>query len=77
MNAQPLSLPQATYLVAEREVVTRVRSKAFVISTLILLIGIIAGIIAMNFFSERETTTEVAAPDTVSAQLAEIDGVEV
>ena len=30
---------QATYLVAEREVVTRVRSKAFVISTLILLIG--------------------------------------
>src|SRR5690606_10030727 len=40
MNAQPLSLPQATYLVAEREVTTRVRSKAFIISTLILLIGI-------------------------------------
>ena len=40
-----------------------------------MLIGIIAGIIAMNFFSERETTTEVATPDTVSAQLAEIDGV--
>jgi len=77
MNAQPLSLPQATYLVAEREVTTRVRSKAFVISTLILLIGIIVGIVAMNFFANREESTTVAATGEIAATLSDLPGVEI
>lgn len=77
MNAKPLSLPQATYLVAEREVTTRVRSKAFIISTLILLIGIVVGIIAMNFFANRDESTTVAAPAEIAATLGDLPGVEV
>src|SRR5690606_8607375 len=77
MNAQPLSLPQATYLVAEREVTTRVRSKAFVISTLILLIGIVVGIVAMNFFANREESTSVATTGEIAATLSDLPGVEI
>jgi ABC-2 type transport system permease protein len=77
MNAQPVSLPQATYLVAEREVTTRVRSKAFIISTLILLIGIVVGIVAMNFFAGREESTTVAAPAEIATTLGGLPGVEI
>ncbi len=40
-----LSAPRAVAMVANREIITRVRSKAFVISTVILVVGILAGII--------------------------------
>ena len=76
MNVKPLSMVQASYMVAEREMVTRVRSKAFVISTLILVVGIIVGIVAMNFFASNSDTTTVAASDDVAAQLADADRLE-
>ena len=75
MNA--VSLSQATYLVAEREVTTRVRSKAFIVSTIIVLAGIIIGIIAMNWFSGRESTTTVAAPAEIASTLNELPGIDV
>ncbi|WP_221583289.1 ABC transporter permease [Microbacterium sp. G2-8] len=73
----PVSTSQATLLVAEREVVTRVRSKAFIISTALLLVGIIAGVFIMNLMADRETTTTVAAPAAVAAQLQGSEGLEV
>ena len=77
MNAQPLSLVQATSLVAEREITTRVRSKAFIVSTVILLVGIIVGILAMNFFAGREDSTTVAVPSQIASSLESLPGMDV
>ena len=45
-RARPLTTAQATTLVAEREVLTQVRSKSFIISTLITVVLIFGGIVA-------------------------------
>ncbi|WP_156761403.1 ABC transporter permease [Microbacterium karelineae] len=76
-GAPAVSTAQATYLVAEREVVTRIRSKAFLISTAIILVGIVAGIVLMNVLGDRVQTTSIAAPSQIAGQLADIDGVDV
>ncbi|WP_110587917.1 ABC transporter permease [Microbacterium suaedae] len=76
-DAPGVSTLQSTYLVAEREVVTRIRSKAFLVSTAIILVGIVAGIFLMSFLGDRTQTTSVAAPSTVAGQLAAVDGLEV
>ena len=77
MNPTSLSTSRAAYLVGEREVVTRVRSKAFIISTVILVLGIVAGIIIMNIVAGQQSTTTVAAPEPAAGQLASVDGVDV
>lgn len=76
-TVSPVSTSQATLLVAEREIVTRVRSKAFIISTALLLVGIIAGAVIMNLFASQESTTTVAAPAAVAGQLEEAEGLDV
>ncbi len=43
-------------LVAEREVTTQLRSRAFVVSTVILLLGILAGILIGSAVSKRDTS---------------------
>ena len=50
----PLSTMRATRLVAEREIVTEVRSKAFVISLIITLVAIIAAIVLSQVFGGGE-----------------------
>src|SRR5699024_4445375 len=77
MNPQSLSTARAAYLVGEREVVTRVRSKAFIISTVIPVLGIVAGIIIMNIVAGQQSTTTVAAAEPVASELTEFDGLEV
>ena len=50
-----------TWLVAEREISMRLRSKAFVISTVILLLSVLASIVIGNILSGTSELTKVAA----------------
>ncbi|MTE24657.1 ABC transporter permease [Microbacterium sp. ZXX196] len=78
MNAaRPVSLSRATALVAQREIVTRVRSKAFLVSTGILLVGIVVAFVVMQLLGDREQTTSVAAPAAIAAELPDGAGIEV
>ncbi|WP_029150285.1 ABC transporter permease [Microbacterium indicum] len=72
-----LSTPQATWLVAEREVSTRLRSKPFIITTAMILALIVVGMIVSNVLLNRETTTTVAASGSVAAQLEGAEGIEI
>lgn len=49
---RPLGAAQATWLVAEREITTRLRSKAFLISTGILLFLVLAGVVASGILAK-------------------------
>lgn len=68
---------QATWLVAEREMGTRLRSKAFLISTALLLVIALAGVIWMGIASSSGSDTPVAATTETAPLLAEIDGLTV
>ena len=46
------SAPQAAWLVAEREITTRLRSKAFLISTGVLLLLVLAGVVFGGFMAK-------------------------
>lgn len=48
-SAARLSPPRATWLVAEREILTRLRSKAFLISTGVLLLLVLGGVLFAGF----------------------------
>jgi ABC-2 type transport system permease protein len=61
-------------LVAEREITTRLRSKSFLISTGILLLLVLGGIIFSSINAATAEDTRVAVTD--SALLAGVDGVE-
>ena len=50
-----------TWLVAEREIRMRLRSKAFVISTVVLLLAVLASIVVGNILSSTAEPSKVAA----------------
>lgn len=56
-----LSAGKGAWLVAEREISTRLRSKAFLISTGILMAIAVAGVIWMGFSGGSTSTTSIAA----------------
>ena len=57
MSAPAAASPsRLALLVAEREVTTQLRSRAFVVSTVILLVGILAGILVGSAVSKRDTS---------------------
>ena len=67
-----LAPAQATWLVAEREITTRLRSKAFLISTGILLFLVLAGVLASGFIAQAGGLggpTKVAAVGSSVTQL--------
>ncbi|WP_120003819.1 ABC transporter permease [Nesterenkonia muleiensis] len=57
----PLGTAAATRLVAEREVSTQVKSKSFIISTLVTVVIIVGGIIALDFFTGNDDDQFTAA----------------
>ncbi|MDN6795453.1 MAG: ABC transporter permease [Propionibacterium sp.] len=59
----------ATGLVASREILAQVRTKSFVISTAILLVAVLAGIVAGGIFSGRDSDP---VPVAVTPQTAPI-----
>jgi ABC-2 type transport system permease protein len=56
-----LSTAPATWLVAEREIRMRLRSKSFLISTGILLLLVVGSIIAMSIFGANQSLPKIAA----------------
>ena len=56
-QASHASSSRLALLVAQREVSTQLRNRAFVISTVILLVGILAGIVVGSVLSHRDSGT--------------------
>jgi ABC-2 type transport system permease protein len=65
------------WLVAEREIGSRLRSKAFVISTVILMLVALAGILIGGFASKNTEAIPVAVTSKTSAAVSALPGVEV
>jgi ABC-2 type transport system permease protein len=69
---------QAVWLVTEREITARLRSKAFVVSTAILLAAVLAGVILTGVLSNHTVShTKVAAVGTAATKLHGTHGVTV
>ncbi|WP_105566670.1 ABC transporter permease [Microbacterium halophytorum] len=78
MNApSSVSTPQAAWLVAERDIVSRLRSKAFLISTLILVLIAVGGIIWMGIAGNMTSATPVAATPESAQMLPDTEELEV
>lgn len=73
----PVPQAQAAWLVAEREMNAKLRSKAFLISTAILLLVALAGVIWMGISGSSSSGTPVAATPDTAATLQAFDGLEV
>ncbi|WP_416444059.1 ABC transporter permease [Leucobacter sp. HNU] len=65
------------WLVAEREITTRVRSKAFLVSTGILLLLVLASVLLGGFASKLGGDTKVAVVGTAGAVLEQAPGFDV
>ncbi|MCH6230358.1 ABC transporter permease [Microbacterium sp. CFH 31415] len=75
--AAGLGTAQAVWLVAEREIGSKLRSKAFVISTAILLIGALALVIWGGFAAANSTGTPVAVTADASSAVADVQGLDI
>ncbi|WP_165066771.1 ABC transporter permease [Marisediminicola senii] len=68
----------ATLLVAEREILSQVRSKAFIISTVITLALVIGGIVLSSVLGNRAVdATPVAVVGSVPAEVTDSDALDV
>lgn len=77
-SADPsLSAAQGVWLVAEREIGSKLRSKAFVISTAILFLGALALVIWAGFQASNDTGTPVAVTSAASQYVADADNLDV
>ncbi|MCJ1673386.1 MULTISPECIES: ABC transporter permease [unclassified Rathayibacter] len=73
-----LSTWGATLLVAEREILSQIRSKAFLVSTVITLVLVIGGIVLGNVLSSRAAdATPVAVVGSAASSLAATDPLDV
>lgn len=76
----PLSTGSATLLVAEREISTQLRSKAFLVSLTVTVLVVIGGIVALNIFGgadEDEIPAATAGLDPAAVQELEGAGLEI
>ncbi len=67
----------AVWLVAEREIASKLRSKAFLISTAILFVLALAGIVIGGFVAQNRTGTPVAVTADAASLVPAIDGLEI
>ena len=68
---------QNVWLVAEREVGSKLRSRAFVISTVITLLIALAAVIWGGFSAGNPSATKVAVTSSTAAAVEKVPGVEV
>lgn len=71
------STAQSVYLVAEREIGSKLRSKAFVISTAILFLIALAGVIWGGFTARDTSGIPVAVTPDASSQVQGIEGLDI
>ena len=79
-HRSPVTAPttaQSTWLVADREIRARLRSKSFLISTGVLLLLVLASIIIGGITSRNPSSTPVAAVGSAAAAVQGISGVDV
>ncbi len=73
----PPSSVQSTLMVAEREILSQIRSKSFLISTAVLLLLVLGGIILSSVLGDRfGGDTKVAVVPETAAVIADVDGLE-
>ncbi|GEN81195.1 ABC transporter permease [Actinotalea fermentans] len=70
------STPRLALMVAEREVVTQVRTKSFIISTAILFAAVLVSIVAGALLAGSDDPTKVAVVGTAADVVADMDGLE-
>lgn len=70
------STPRLALMVAEREIVTQVRTKSFIISTAILLGAVLLSIVAGAIFGGRQEATRVAVVGDAADAVAGADRLE-
>lgn len=81
MSAQPRALTatpstvQSMWLVAEREIGSKLRSKVFVVSTIIMLALALGGVIWGGIAARTHTDTPVAVTSQTESALAGVEGV--
>jgi ABC-2 type transport system permease protein len=73
----PQSAARSTWLVARREITMRLRSKAFLISTGILMLAILASIIVGGLLSATTSAPKVAVVSGTSAVVEGVQGLDV
>lgn len=73
----PMSELQGVWLVAEREIGSKLRSKAFIISTAILFAIALAGILFAGFAAKDLSGTPVAVVGAASSEVEGVAGLEV
>jgi len=76
-SSSSLNSGQAIWLVAEREIGSKLRSKAFVISTAILFIGALALVIWGGFQAANNSGTPVAVTSDAMTYVEGLDGLDV
>src|SRR6187431_1280991 len=69
--------PQSVWLVAEREIASKIRSKAFLISTIILFLGALALVVWGGIQAGSTTGTPVAVTADAQQYVQEVPGLEV
>lgn len=72
-----IGVGQSVWLVAQREITVKLRSKAFLISTGILMLIALASVISGGIFGGTSTPPKVAATAAVAAELANVPGLDV
>ncbi|MAP64192.1 MAG: sodium ABC transporter permease [Microbacterium sp.] len=80
MNTLPAAQPrtaQSVWLVAEREIGSKLRSKAFIISFAILFIGALALVLWGGFTAQDSSGTPVAVTSDAQQYVQEVPGLEV
>lgn len=67
---EPLSVGRAISMIAGREIVTRARSKSFIITTLVLVIGILAGGFVISLLQDQEAEPLAVVVDSADTGTA-------
>ncbi|WP_404429726.1 ABC transporter permease [Microbacterium lacus] len=76
-EAAPPSFAQSTWLVAEREIGSKLRSKAFLISSIILFLGALALVVWGGFQASNTDGTPVAVTSDASTYVEGIPGLDI
>src|SRR3954463_30019 len=76
MSAPALPIWSSVGLVADREIRAKLRSKAFVLSGLFLLLAVLASIVIGSIAPQNPRGTKVAVVAGVSSVLDGVDGVD-
>jgi ABC-2 type transport system permease protein len=76
----PLSSPsfgQSVWLVTERELGSKLRSKSFLISTVVMFVIVLAGVLWAGFAAQSDSRTPIAVTSDTAATVADNDAFDV